>query len=452
MTEVLEQLSDKEPYIQALSKRSDKYAPAWLRAVRETGAKRFHALHFPTPKDEEWRFTDVRPIVRGAFEPVQEASPGAIDRDRVGPHRFDEKDWTELVFVDGVFAPGLSRMAKTGKLHVHNLAETARTNGALARERLDKIIGSTGNIFNALNSAFLVDGVVIHVPRGYAAESPVHVLYVTTGKQKNKAIHPRNLVVLEDTAALTLVESYIGLTEAPYFNNVVTEAALGDGAVLKRYKVLHEGRRGYHLSSTRVHQSRNSVLHSFSMFLGGKIGRNDLRTCLNGEGTDASLSGLYLAEDEQSIDNATGIEHAGPHCTSRIWYKGVLNDASHAVFTGKIYVHRGAQKTDSNQLNSNMLLSDKATLDTKPVLEIFADDVKCTHGATAGQPPKDQLFYFQSRGISEAMARALLTCGFASEVVADISLNPLRTRLQDYVYNRYSPRPANGKGKGHGNR
>lgn len=454
MAEVVEKLSDKERYLKALARCSREDAPAWLRAVRENGAKRFEAMRFPTHKDEEWRFTDVRPIVHGTFEPALETSYEAIDPNLLAPYLFAKEGWTELVFVDGTFAPELSHVNPSANLHAGSLAEMALNNGAVAQQYLDKIVGDTTNIFNALNSASVSDGAVVHVRRGHAPESPVHVLYVTTENQENRAVHPRNLVVLDATAQLTLVESYIGLTDAPYFNNAVTEMSLGDGAILNRYKVLHEGAHGYHLSSARAHQAQNTVFRSFSAFLGARIGRNELRTSLKGEGAEASLSGLYLAEGEQLVDNATGVEHASPRCTSRIRYKGVLSDTSHAVFSGSVYVHRGAQKTDSNQLNSNMLLSDKATIDTKPLLEIFADDVKCTHGATVGQPPRDQIFYFQSRGISEAMARALLTCGFAGEVVDDIAVEPLRLRLHDYIYNRYSPgqTATNGKADAHGSR
>ena len=439
MTEVAERISDKECCLHAPARRVQDGAPEWLCRLRELGAKRFETLAFPTRKDEEWRFTDVRPILRTAFETPVESCPAAIDTAGIEPHLFKEPGWTELVFVDGFFAPEASRGITGGNLDVRSLAEMAKIDGALASKHLDSLAGESGNVFNALNSAFLLDGAIVHAPRGYAAQTPVHILYVTTGREKDKAAHPRNLIVLDETAELTLIESYVGLTDAPYFNNVVTETVLGDGAVLKRYKVLHEGPQGYHLASMRVHQGTNSVFNSFSAILGGKIARNELNTRLAGEGAAVSLGGLYLAEGSQLIDNAVSIEHASPRCTSRIRYKGVLSDTSHAVFSGKVHVHREAQKTDSNQLNSNLLLSDTATIDTRPILQIFADDVKCTHGATVGQPPRDQIFYFQSRGISEAMARALLTCGFAGEAVDEIPVEPLRTRLHEYIYNRYSP-------------
>jgi Fe-S cluster assembly protein SufD len=437
--ETAERFSDKQGYLETLAGRGQHNVPEWLRTVREAGAKRFASLPFPSRRDEAWRFTDIKPLLESAFGTATEAPDEAVDLSLVESHLFNEAGWTELVFVNGFFAPELSRVSSNGPVHVGSLAESAATNGTLAQQHLDRLIGETGDVFNALNSAFLLDGAIIHARRGHAVEMPIHILYVTTGREGNKAVHPRNLIVLDEMAEITVIESYVGLTDTPYLNNVVTETSLANGAVLKRYKVLQEGPQGYHLSSTRVNQDKNSVFRSFSAFLGGKIGRNELKTRLSGEGATAFLSGLYLAEGDQLIDSPTTIEHASPHGTSRIHYKGVLSDSSHAVFSGRIYVHHGAQKTDSNQLNSNMLLSDKATIDTKPLLEIFADDVKCTHGATVGQPSSNQIFYLKTRGISEEMARALLTCGFAGEVVDTISVNPLRTRLHNHVYNRYSP-------------
>ena len=439
MVEVVEQLSDEEKLLEILARRDGSHASGWLRQFRDAGLRRVEARSFPTRKDEEWRFTDIRPIVRGAFEPAMRPPAEAPDPGLAGPHLFNAPGWTELVFVDGFFAPRASSLANTSGLRILSLAESARAGDTFAQQHLDTLAGRSNNIFNAVNSACLTDGAVVHVPRGYASAEPLHILYITTDKLEGKAAHPRNLIVLDETAELTLIESYVGLTGVPYFNNAVTEIVLGGASVLKRYKVLHEGPQGYHLASTLVEQHADSVFRSFSAFLNGKIARNELKTRLAGEGANVSLAGLYLTETGQLIDNATSIEHVSPRCGSRIRYKGVLNGTSQAEFSGAVYVHREAQKTDSNQLNSNLLLSDAATIDTRPILEIFADDVKCTHGATVGQPPREQIFYFQSRGISEAMARAILTCGFAGEVVDDISVEPLRTRLHDYIYNRYSP-------------
>jgi Fe-S cluster assembly protein SufD len=255
--------------------------------------------------------------------------------------------------------------------------------------------------------------------------------------------HPRNLIVVDRHSRAAFVESYVGLAGAGgYFNNVVTEVHVGEGAAVRHLKVLHEAGDAYHLASIRVRQERDSTFRSFSFSQRAKIARNELAVLLDGEGCDCSLNGLYTADGDQLIDNMTFIDHAKPHCTSWIGYKGVLQDRSNAVFSGRILVRRGAQKTDSKQLNQNMVLSDKATVDTKPLLEIFADDVKCTHGATVGPPPRELVFYFQTRGMSEAMALGMLTYGFADEVVSQIDEGPVRERLERFVFDKYSPVPA----------
>jgi len=286
----------------------------------------------------------------------------------------------------------------------------------------------------------LMDGSVVRIPRGSVTCPPIHVLFVTTGRDGSTAVHPRNLIVAEELTRSTLIESYVNVGGGERFNNVVTEIDLGAGAGMTRFKLLNEGPNGYHLATTKVRQDRDSRFTSFSFFLGGKIARNELSVTLDEEGAECSLNGLYLAEQKQLVDSANAIEHKAPHCSSRIAFKGVLDGKSRAVFSGKVHVHRGAQKTDSNQLNQNLLLSDEATVDTKPLLEIFADDVKCTHGATVGRPPREQIFYLQSRGLSEAMARAVLTYGFADEVVREVDIEPLRKRLDKVVFDRYSPR------------
>jgi Fe-S cluster assembly protein SufD len=296
-----------------------------------------------------------------------------------------------------------------------------------------------GNVFAALNSAFLTDGLFLHLPRG-AAAAPIHAIFLRTGAAARMAAYPRNLVVLDEQAEGALVETYADLTAgAGYFNNVVAETALNPDAKLQRIKVVREHDESFHLATDKVAQGRASAYRSFTITLSGRIVRNELKTHLGGEGADASFNGLYTTDDSMLVDNHTEVEHAAPHCHSWIGYKGVLDDKSHAVFTGRVYVHQDAQKTDSNQLNQNYLLSDKATVDTKPQLEIFADDVKCTHGATVGQPPEQVVFYFQTRGIDRDTARSMLTYGFAEEVIADLPLEPVRKRLEAVVFDKYRP-------------
>ncbi|MCL4692609.1 MAG: Fe-S cluster assembly protein SufD [Candidatus Hydrogenedentes bacterium] len=440
MAEIAERVENKTHYLADLE-RLQPVPQDWVNELRRKAVDEFTETAFPTRKMEPWRFTNVAPIVRTAFRsPVEPGSHGLSEAD-VAPLRYGEADWTELVFVDGFYAPELS--SPTEGVRAGSLSEAFASDAGPVQQHLNRYLNGSGNAFTALNTAFLLDGAYVHVAKEQAVPSPIHILHVSTGGDGDTASHPRNLIVADRHAEATFVESHVSLAgDKTYFKNTVTEISVGEGAKVHWYKLLHEGPNGYHLSSTRVHQERNSAFKSFSIFQGAKIARNDLSVVLDGEGADASLNGLYMTDGDQLVDNATAVDHAKPHCTSWIGYKGVLEDKSHGVFSGKVMVRRDAQKTDSNQLNQNMVLSDKATIDTKPLLEIFADDVKCTHGATVGRPPKELVFYFQTRGMSEAMALGMLTYGFADEVVNQIEVDPVRARLEKFVYNKYSPIPG----------
>lgn len=432
--------TQKAHYLSDLEKLKERVLPEWARALRTNALSHFHEMEFPHRRMEAWRYTNVSPIVNTPFRSLLEPAPYAsrASLDGIG---FDEHGWTELVFIDGFYAPNLSRHGDLPEgVRVGSLADAVQRGDALVQQHLGRYAGVNGNIFNALNAAFLMDGAFVHVPAQYVVPNPIHFVFLSTAPQENTATHPRNLVIVDRQAELTLIETYAGIAgDACYLSNAVTEISLGDGARLRRYSVLDEGANGYHMSTVRARQDRSSSFTSFVLTKRARIGRNELTVALDGEGAECSLNGLYMADGDQLIDNATGIEHLKPHCASWIGYKGILDDQASAVFSGRIFVERGAQKTDSKQLNNNMLLSDTATVDTKPLLEIFADDVKCTHGATVGLPPKELIFYFQTRGMSEAMARGMLTYGFAGAVVNAIEVEALRKRMDRYVFERYSP-------------
>jgi Fe-S cluster assembly protein SufD len=435
MTELV-QVSEKEQYLADIKKLGG--APAWLKQIREAGATRFGELEFPHRRMEQWRFTNVSPIVGTRFSSITQPT-AAPNVDALAPVLFGEDDWTELVFVDGFYSAELSRVAALPKgVRAGSLAEAVAKGDAVVEANLTRCAGVNGNIFSALNAAFIQDGAFVYVPAGVAVEQPIHLVFVSTARA-DTATYPRNLVVLERQAEANIVETYAGLADGRYLTNAVTELVLGEGANLKRYGVQRESSQAYHLSTVKAHQERSSVFTSYAISMGAKIGRNELISTLDGEGAECRLNGLYMTDGDRLIDNATSIEHMHPHGTSWIGYKGILDDKSNAVFSGQIYVARDAQKTDSKQLNNNLLLSDAATINTKPLLEIYADDVKCTHGATVGLPPNEIIFYFKSRGMSEAMARGMLTYGFAGEIVNAIEVKPLRDRLDKFVYDRYSP-------------
>lgn len=414
--------------------------PEWLAGLRQAARRRFCELEFPHRKMESWRFTDVTPILRTPFRALTRPSEHGLTRADIADDLFQESGWSELVFVDGFFAHDLSRIEQQDGLEVRSLLrETMRAGSPLAQHLCRLQNGST-NVFAALNSAFLLDGAYVHAAPADHRRNMVHVVFVTTGRNTSIAIHPRNLIVVEPMSDLMLVESHTYHGQgSPYLNNVVTEIHAGVGSRVDRIKLMRENPQSFHLSETRVSQAQSSRFASFCFALEGKIVRDETAVVLEGEGAECSLNGLYLGEQDQLVDTMCSIQHSAPRCSSWIGYKGVLQDKSRGVFLGRIRVDRHAQQTDSKQLNNNLLLSDRAGVNTRPQLEIFADDVKCTHGATVGPPPEELMFYFRTRGMSGEMARSMLTYGFAGEIVDKVDVQSLRRRLRGYLLNRYRP-------------
>jgi len=290
--------------------------------------------------------------------------------------------------------------------------------------------------FTALNTAFIHSGSFIFVPDNIVIEAPINIVYLCGMVDKNLATLPRNVLVLGKNAHATVIESYIGLDDTQYFTNAVTEASLGPGAQLTHYKIQQECRKSYHVGNFYIHQDKDSRCESHSISLGGSLVRNDIHAQLNAEGSEIILNGLYLADGKQHVDNHTRVDHLKPHTRSEENYRGVLNDHARGVFNGKVVVHKDAQKADAQQSNANLLLSDNAEVDTKPELEIYADDVKCTHGATVGQLDENMLFYLRSRAIDEETAKSLLSFAFAEEIISRIQFKPIRDRLEHLVVGR----------------
>ena len=430
----------RDHYASALKEVGGLDAPDWLKDLRRAGADRFDTTEFPNYKQEAWRFTNVTPIVQTPFTSRVAEPISKIDPEGVGEHLYDEPDWNQLVFVDGFYSADLSRLnAEAGSLRVGSLSEAIRSDDPCVRKHLDQGVQHS-SAFITLNSAFIQDGAFFYLPANTVLETPVHFLFITTASGP-VATYPRNLFVAGSCSQATILESYVGLSHgADYLTNAVTEIVLEDGARLERHKLVEEGQGSYHLSTANVRQGRDTFFKSYAVTLSGKIVRNELDVHFEGEGSEADLNGLYLNEGTRLTDNALHVTHDKPNCRSRMAYKGILNDESRAVFTGKVLVTKDSQRTDSDQLNSNLLLSDKATIDTKPQLEIFADDVKCTHGATVGSFPDELVFYFQSRGMSAEMARGILTYGFAGEIVDTIEVGPLHEKLDKYIFAKYSPK------------
>jgi len=405
--------------------------PAWLPELRERAISRFAELGFPTARrgNEPWKYTNVAPIAEGGFA-YSAGPPPAVTPDEVRSGIVWDDGWHNVVFVNGRYSPALSSAAPASGARIASLAEAVRADAPLVQRHLARYADFGDSGFTALNTAFLSDGAFVHLPEGIELRTPVHLVFVSTSDVRPTVSHPRALIVAGANSAATVIESYIGLGAARYLTNAVTEIALEDGAQLDHYKLMLESGDAFHVASTRVEQARDSTYSSLSYSMGALIGRNDLRVVLDGPGGSSRLNGLYVTAGRQHLDNYINIDHAKPHCTSRLYYKGILDGESRAVFGGTVLVRPGAVKTDAYQEDKNLLLSEKAEVDSKPSLEIYADDVKCGHGATAGTVTEDAIFYMRSRGLDLEQASALLIQGFASEITDRVRNAPLRAHLE----------------------
>ncbi len=405
----------------------------WLRPIRRAAIARFSELGFPTTHDEDWRFTSVAPIAQTPFQLPQDGrvdpAPRALEQ-----FTFPGLVCNRLVFVNGHYAPALSSLQPLPDgVKVGSLAEALTASRDVLEQHLSRYADYHHDAFSALNTAFMADGAFVHIPRGMVLHEPIHLLYVSTPTAVPTMTHPRNLVVAGDSSQATIVEDYVSLGGDVYFSNVVTEVVVGGNSVLSHYLIERESTQAFNVSTLRVQQGRSSSFASHSLLLGGALVRNNIHPVLAGEGCDCLINGLFMGTGRQHMDNYMKVEHASPHCDSRQFYNGILDGQSRGVFHGRIIVHKGAQKTDAKQTNRNLLLSEQAQIDTKPQLEIYADDVKCTHGATIGQISQDAIFYLRSRGIAEESARALLLFAFAGESLQRMKIETIRTHLEALV-------------------
>ncbi len=405
-----------------------------VHALRRDAIQRFDKLGFPTNRHEEWRFTNIQPILKADLKPVLHPHPATVARSVVERLSFGTR--YRLVFINGYYAENLSSVEGLPKgVRCGSLAETQNQNHDAIRDHLARYARYDDSTFTALNTAFLRDGAFIYVPDNTLLEEPIHLLFLTADAD-HSLISPRNLVVIGANSQVSIVESYESLTDRPYLTNIVTEIVLGEGSILEHDKLQDEGLQAFHVSSTHVYQKGKTSFTSNSIALGGSIARSNVNAVLDGTGCECTLNGLSLSSGTQLIDNHTSIDHAQPNCQSHELYKAILEGKSRGVFNGKIFVRQDAQKTDAKQTNKTLLLSDEAVIDTKPQLEIFADDVKCTHGATVGQLEPEQVFYLRTRGIDETAARDILTFAFASDVVRRVHVEPLRNQLESLIHDR----------------
>ncbi len=411
-------------------------SPSWLQPLREAGLDRFVRAGFPTRKNEDWRFTNVQPIAKSEFRVLD--APGVMPSlDALRPYLFGHEDWPRMVFVNGRFVSELSHLdGVPSGVQLLSLREALDSQRDVVEAHLAKVAVNAPSAFTDLNTAFMTDGALLVLPADTVIEQPVHLLFVTAPGAAEGATHPHTLIVAGRHAQATVLESYVSLAEQRYLTNAVSEIVLEEGARVNHYKVQLESEAAYHVGTIEAWQGRNSHFESFSFAMGGALSRTNVYTVLDGEAAHVQLDGLYVGHGVQHLDHQTRIEHAKPGCTSREIYKGMLDDRSHAVFNGKVYVRPEAQQTDGKQTNKNLLLSDTAKVDTKPQLEIYADDVKCTHGATVGQLDESALFYCRTRGIPLPDARKMVTYAFAADVIEEIKARPVAEHLEALVRER----------------
>lgn len=416
--------------------------PAWMIPFRQAGMERFAELGFPTLHHEDWRFTNVAPIAKLPFRPALESTQDPAAEAALNGLPFAGLAGTRLVFVNGHFSAALSKLADLpAGVRVSNVATVLGAEPALLEQHFSRATPSGGNAFTALNQAFFRDGGFIHVPAGAVVEEPVQLISVSTSSQSGATIQCRNVIVAEANSQLTVLESYVAAGGAGYFTNAVTELVAGDHAVVELLKFQDEAPDAFHLAALQGKFGRASNVRVHSFALGAKLSRNSIHTNLAGEGLECILNGLYLTRGEQLADHHMVVEHAQPHCASHEYFNGILDDKSRGVFHGRIFVHPLAQKTDAKQTNKNLLLSDDATANTKPQLEIYADDVKCTHGATIGQLNDESIFYLRSRGIGPETARRMLIHAFAGEIIERIQHEAAREELNKLVWDRLEANP-----------
>jgi Fe-S cluster assembly protein SufD len=428
MAQVAERL---QPWLAALDERP-RGGSRWLQDLRDHAASRFVELGFPSVRDEEWRFTNVTPIAATEF---RVAPPLKLDAKALESFLYADAPF-RLVVVNGRVSPELSRTAglPTG-LKFGSLATAATEQADIVGRYLGQLADTNVRAFAALNTAFTHDGAFVYVPDGLVCEQPLQILFISVSDGPVASIsHPRTLIVAGDRSQLQIVETYVSAEGQKHFTNAVTEVVAGEDAVLDHYKVEEESVDAFHIASMHIHAARSSNVSTHAFTLGGRIVRNDIVAVLDGEGAECTLNGLYLADGERLVDTHTTIDHAKPHCPSHEIYKGILGGRARAVFNGKIIVRIDAQKTDAKQTNRALLLSDHATINTKPQLEIFADDVKCTHGAAIGQLDDDAIFYLRARGLTYLEARDMLIHAFAGEILERVKIEPLRRALEDELY------------------
>ena len=436
---MIELREDQDVYLTHFADRGQRTAaePEWLAGLRKSAMDRFSVLGFPTTHNEDWKYTNVSGIARLAARPAPAATLTRKELERLPFANLG--CGVRLVFLNGRFSPKLSAAKRLpAGVNAASLASVLENGSAPLENHLARYAGFEENAFVALNTALFEDGALIEIAKGTVVEEPIHLVFVSVGGAEPWVAHPRNLILAGRGSQAAVIETYVASGEGVHFTNAVTEIVAAEGGVVEHYKLQDEGAQAFHVGTIQGLQERSSSLTSHNVGFGAALARNDVNVVLDGEGAECMLNGLYATTGKQHVDNHSTLDHAKPNCNSRELYKGILDGQGTGVFNGKIIVHKDAQKTNALQSNKNLLLSADAMINTKPQLEIFADDVRCTHGATVGQLDKDALFYMQTRGIPREAARDLLTYAFAGELFDRMNWAPARERLEQELYRKLS--------------
>jgi Fe-S cluster assembly protein SufD len=427
----------KEFYISAFTKFEEKLngqSKTFLHDIRKDALNKLASINFPTTRDEEWKYTNVSPITKQNYVHAINLDSPKITRDEINQLLFNEFDYHLLVFVNGLFSEELSLIGEVPKdVLIGSLSNISQKNPELLKKYYNKF-SKIDNAFNALNTVYATDGLVVIVPDGKVVEKPIQVLFINQSDESNLLSVPRNLIAVGKNSQVSVIFNIRGKFDHKYLSNTVTEVFVDESGLVDLYKIQNESDSAFHIDKVQAQQQRSSIFNHYNINLGGAIVRNDINSVLDDENIETHYYGLYLANGKQHVDNHTFVDHAKPNCMSNELYKGILDDNSRGVFNGKIIVRKDAQKTNAYQQNKTILLSRNATIDTKPQLEIFADDVKCSHGATVGHLDEVSEFYIRSRGVPQELAKSMLIRAFANDVVEKIKIEPLREQVNHMIF------------------
>ncbi|NNJ52377.1 MAG: Fe-S cluster assembly protein SufD [Ignavibacteriaceae bacterium] len=409
----------------------------FIHEKRKAALSNFSKLQFPSTKDEEWKYTSIAPLLKHNFVPSIEKQ--SVSNDLIKSKLFDEMEHSLIVFINGRYSSEHSDLLNLPEgVVVGSIANEIKNINKTVQKHFGKYADHKDHIFTALSTAYTEDGAFICVPEGKIVEEPIHIIFITTAGDKKILTQPRNLFIAEKNSQVTIIEHYVSNEESVYFTNAVTEIVAEENAVVDHIKLQEESKKSFHIARMEVDQERNSNFSSHSISTGGDLTRNEFNARFNDEGGECTLNGLFMIDGTQLFDAHTLMDHAKPHCNSHEHYKGILDEKSRGVFNGKVIVRQDAQKTNAFQQNNNILLSNEALVNTKPQLEIFADDVKCSHGATIGQMDDDAKFYLKSRGIGEEASKGILLHAFASDVVTSIKIDSVRNYIEKIITDKFN--------------